>query len=464
MSQPFMNQDFLLQSQTAKALYHQHAANMPIIDYHCHIDPKEIYEDRRFSDLSELWLESDHYKWRAMRSCGVAEQYITGDATPYERFEHWANCLPRLIGNPLYHWTHLELQRYFDIHLPLSPKTCRQIWDEANNKLQTMTARGIVRASGVEVICTTDDPADDLHYHRLLLQEENLGFQVLPAFRPDRALDPAKPDYRNYLATLSTASGITIADYQQLKTTLVARLDAFHSLGARAADHGLPYISYEEKPSAEEVFAKALAGQPVSQGEADAFRSQLLVFLSGEYRKRNMVMQLHFGVVRNVNPVAFAKLGPDTGFDTIWGRDQTGLALGHLLGRMEQAGGLPRTILYSLNPTDNAQIGAAIGAFQSQEHPGKIQHGSAWWFNDTKTGMVEQITSLANFSALGHFIGMLTDSRSFVSYTRHEYFRRILCNLIGTWVEQGEYPSDQETLGQLVEDICYRNAKRYFGL
>lgn len=464
MGKPFMDKDFLLSGDTARKLYHDHAAQMPIIDYHCHIDPREIYEDKVFNDLTEVWLGGDHYKWRAMRSNGVAEEYITGQSsTPYEKFERWAATMPKMIGNPLYHWTHLELQRYFGIHEPLTPDTCRAIWDKGNEQLKGMSARSIIARSGVKAICTTDDPADDLRWHKLIAQDASFACRVLPAFRPDKALNIDKPGFKEYLARLGEAAGLSIDSLSGLKEALRQRLDYFVSLGCPASDHGLDYMMFEQG-DADAILRKVLRGEAFSRVEADAFKTEVMTYLAGLYRERGVVMQLHYGAVRNNNPSAMAALGPDTGFDAIWGAPDSGAKLGALLGHMEQGGGLPKTIIYSLNPGDNAQIGSIIGCFQRPEHPGWVQHGSAWWFNDTKTGMIEQITSLANFSVLGNFIGMLTDSRSFLSYTRHEYFRRILCELIGTWVDNGEYPRDMALLGRMVEDISYNNTAAYFGL
>lgn len=464
MGKSFMDMDFLLSGEIARRLYHGHATNMPIIDYHCHIDPQQIYEDKVFADLTEVWLGGDHYKWRAMRSNGVAEEYITGTATtPYQKFEQWAATMPKLIGNPLYHWTHLELQRYFGIYEPLTPDTCRAIWERGNEQLKALSARAIIAKSKVKAICTTDDPADDLRWHKLIAEDKTFDCKVLPAFRPDKALNIDKPGFTDYLTRLGEAAGVSIDSVSALKEALRKRLDYFVSLGCRASDHGLDYIMYEQgDPDA--TLKKALGGQVVSREEADAYKTEVMAYLAGLYRERGVVMQMHYGAVRNNNPQAMADLGPDTGFDAIWGAPDSGAKLGALLGHMERQGGLPKTIIYSLNPTDNAQIGAIIGCFQRPEHPGWVQHGSAWWFNDTKTGMIEQITSLANLSVLGNFIGMLTDSRSFLSYTRHEYFRRILCDLIGGWVENGEYPCDMPLLGRMVEDISYNNTAAYFGL
>lgn len=464
MSTAFMNQDFLLSTPIARTLYHTHAKPMPIIDYHCHINPKQIAEDHVFADLTEAWLGGDHYKWRAMRANGIAERFITGDAQPFEKFLAWASTLPGLIGNPLYHWTHLELQRYFGIYEPLTPQTCQSIWERANQQLSGLSVREIIRRSKVTALCTTDDPADDLRWHQLLKRDPGSPCLVLPAFRPDKALNIDKPGFADYLTQLGKAADLRIDSLDSLKTALANRLQFFVKNGCKAADHGLDYMMCENDGDADAIFKKALGAEAVSLKEAEAFKTHLLCFLAQRYREHGIVMQLHFGAVRNNNPTAFYTLGPDTGFDAIWGAPNTGARLGALLGLMESQGGLPKTILYSLNPTDNAQIAAMIGCFQTAEHKGKIQHGSAWWFNDSKTGMTEQITNLANHTVLAHFIGMLTDSRSFLSYTRHEYFRRILCDTLGQWVEQGEYPRDMAYLGQVVADISYHNAVRYLGL
>ncbi len=465
MGKPFMDQDFLLSNDTARTLYHEHAAGMPIIDYHCHIDPRQIYEDARFSSLTQAWLGGDHYKWRAMRSNGIDEKYITGTQTgDYEKFEKWAQTLPRLIGNPLYHWTHLELQRYFGITQPLTPASCKSIWDRANEQLPELSVRRIITQSKVRVICTTDDPTDDLRWHRLIKEDKGFACRVLPAFRPDKAMNIDKAGFVQYIRKLGQSCGLEIRDLDTLKDALRSRLTYFKFMGCAASDHGLDYIMFEEAPDAGLVFKKALNDEKLTQQEADVYKTAVLVYLAQLYKEQGIVMQLHFGAVRNNNLQAFARLGSDTGFDAIWGKSGSGANLGKLLGLMDSRGNLPKTIIYSLNPCDNAQIGAIIGCFQSAEYPGKVQHGSAWWFNDTKTGMTEQLTSLANLSALGNFVGMLTDSRSFLSYTRHEYFRRILCNLIGAWVDNGEYPRDMAQLGAMVEDICYNNAMGYFGL
>jgi glucuronate isomerase len=464
LKKPFMDENFLLNNDTARTLYHQYAAQMPIVDYHCHIDPREIYEDRIFRDMTEIWLGGDHYKWRALRSDGVEERYITGDALPYEKFERWARVMPRMIGNQLYHWTHLELQRYFGISEPLSPCNAQAIWEKGNAMLPGLSARTIIKKSRVKAICTTDDPADDLQWHRLIKEDQSFSCLVLPTFRPDKAMNIDKPGYTEYLLKLGRACGFQIDSLAALKEALRMRLAFFVESGCRITDHGLDYVVFKQGHDADQVLQNALAGKAPTREQADAFKTDLLCYLAGLYREHGIVMQLHFGAVRNNSPKNFKKLGPDTGYDAIWGSADTGYRLGSLLGHIEEQVGLPKTIIYSLNPADDAQIDAMIACFQDASYPGKIQHGSAWWFNDSKEGMTAQIKSLANLSVLGNFVGMLTDSRSFLSYTRHEYFRRILCNLLGTWVENGEYPDDMDTLGNMVKDICFNNAVNYLGL
>ncbi len=464
---PFLSDDFLLSTETAQKLYHGTAESLPIVDYHCHVSPKEIYEDRRFENLTEVWLSGDHYKWRLMRSNGVEEYYITGDADPYEKFLRFAEVLPKAIGNPMYHWCHLELKNYFGYTGVLSAKTAKEVWELTKKKLRepTMSVRGIIRKSNVAFIGTTDDPIDSLEYHKKLAEDTSMTVTVAPSFRPDKALNIEKSGFAEYIEKLSAVSGIAVTDMESLKAALRNRMEHFHRHGCRASDHGLDRAVYAETNKAvlDAVLRKALEGKKVDEIEADAVKTDLLLFCAGEYVRLGWVMQIHYNCLRNPNSVMLERLGPDTGFDVI-GPDNGVSRLAKLLDRMYSAGKLPRTIIYSLDATDNAAIDTLLGAFQGTEVPGKIQHGSAWWFNDNKTGMQEQLTSLANLSLLGNFVGMLTDSRSFLSYTRHEYFRRILCDLIGTWVENGEYPNDEETLSELVRGICYRNAHRYFGL
>lgn len=461
-----MDEDFLLESDTAKTLFHSYAKEMPILDYHCHISPKEIAEDRRFENITQVWLGGDHYKWRQMRSNGVEEKYITGDAGDREKFQKWAETLEKAIGNPLYHWSHLELQRYFDYHGVLNSDTAEEVWELCNRKLQEegMSARGMIKKSGVTLLCTTDDPADDLCYHKQIKEDASFDVQVLPAWRPEAAMKIAAPGFADYMKRLSGAAGISIQSFSDLKLALLNRLAFFAEMGCKASDHSLDYAMYvpASEEEVEKIFAKALSGERVSYEEDLKYKTAILVFLAKEYKRLDWAMQLHYGVKRDNDKPRYRALGPDTGFDCI-DTYTPSAQLADLLNAMAENDGLPKTILYSLNPSDNAAIGTVLGCFQDSSCVGKIQQGSAWWFNDNKQGMVDQMTSLANLGLLSNFVGMLTDSRSFLSYTRHEYFRRILCNLIGNWVENGEYPWDEKRLGKMVQDIAYRNAVRYFG-
>lgn len=462
----FLSADFLLRNPTAVRLFHEHAAHMPIYDYHCHIDPKDIYEDRGFENITQVWLGGDHYKWRIMRSNGVDEYYITGDAPDREKFQKFAEALPRAIGNPMYHWCHLELKNFFGYQGVLNGETAQEVWDLALQKLAEpgFRARGLITRSNVAMLGTTDDPCSDLRYHKLLA-ESDFQTKVCPSFRPDPALNLHKPGFAAYIRKLEAASGMQISSASDVAKALTARIAYFDSVGCRASDHGLDYVMYTQATSEEieNAFQRALAGQPLSKREIEGYQTYLLLHCGREYAKLGWVMQLHFSCMRNPNSKAMSLLGPDTGFDCIAVTDSCA-ALYSLMDAWEREGNLPKTILYSLNPADDQWIDTLIGAFQGTELPGKIQHGSAWWFNDNKTGMQNQMISLANLGILGNFIGMLTDSRSLLSYARHEYFRRILCNLIGSWVENGEYPADMDFLGSMVEDICSNNAKRYFNL
>ncbi len=462
----FMDKDFLLSTPTAQTLYHEYAEKTPILDYHCHINPKEIAEDRRFENITQVWLGGDHYKWRFLRSCGVEERYITGDASDKEKFLKWAEVIGKAIGNPLYHWSHLELQRYFGYTGALNKKTAEEVWELCNARLSdpSMSARNLIRQSNVTLVCTTDDPVDSLEWHAAIAADESFDVQVLPAWRPDKAMNIEKPDYTDYIAKLSEVSGIPIGSFADLKAALVKRMDFFASMGCSVSDHGLEAVMYA--PAAveeiEAIFRKRLSGSALTREEELKFKTAFLLFVGSEYQKRNWVMQLHFGCKRDNNKPVYRKLGPDTGFDCI-NSDTPSAPLADFLNALEEAGGLPKTILYSLNPNDNEAIGTIIGCFQTSEAVGKIQQGSAWWFNDHKIGMENQMLSLANLGNLSGFVGMLTDSRSFLSYTRHEYFRRILCNLIGNLVENGEFPADMDILSEIVKDISYYNAVRYFG-
>ena len=462
----FMDQDFLLSTDTAKTLFHEHAAKMPILDYHCHINPEEIAKDRKFENITQVWLGGDHYKWRQMRSNGVDEKYITGDASDREKFQKWAETLEKAIGNPLYHWSHLELQRYFGYHGYLNGKTAEEVWNLCNAKLREdgMSVRNLIRQSNVTLLCTTDDPADSLEWHKVIAEDATLEVRVRPAWRPDKAMNIEKPDYAEYLVKLGDAAGMEIRSFGDLKTALKKRMEFFDSMGCKVSDHALEYVMYApaEESRIEELFSKRLEGKALTKEEVLQFKTAYMIFVGKEYHRLGWAMQLHYGCKRDNNVFRFGQLGPDTGYDCI-DNYAPSAQMADFLNALNATDQLPKTIIYSLNPNDNAAIGTILGCFQDAGTVGKIQQGSAWWFNDHKTGMTEQMTSLANLGLLGNFIGMLTDSRSFLSYTRHEYFRRILCELIGGWVENGEYPVDMGVLGGMVEDISYRNAVRYFG-
>ena len=464
----FLTDDFLLDTPAARTLYHQYAAKMPIADYHCHIAPKDIFEDRRFENITQVWLGGDHYKWRLMRSNGVEERYITGDAPDREKFQKFAEALPRAIGNPMYHWCPLELKNYFGYTGVLNAASAEEVWQLCNEKLQkdaSMSARGLILASNVAMIGTTDDPCSDLVWHEKLAADGSFPVQVCPSFRPDPAVNLHKPGFAAYIQKLAEVTGRSIATVEDVRAALSDRIEYFDAHGCRSADHGLDYVMFRPvgDEAATAALQKALAGETLTLEEAEGYQTALLLHCAAEYARRGWVMQLHFSCMRNPNSRMLAALGPDTGFDCIAVTDSCA-ATYKLLDALEARGQLPKTVLYSLNPADNAWLDTLLGAFQGPEVAGKIQHGSAWWFNDHKAGMTEQLTSLANLSVLGNFIGMLTDSRSLLSYARHEYFRRVLCSLIGRWVENGEYPADMDTLGALVQDICFNNAKRYFDL
>ena len=464
---PFLCPDFLLKTETAKRLYHTVAKDLPIIDYHCHVSPKEIFEDRHFANITEVWLGGDHYKWRLMRSNGVEEYYITGDAPDREKFQKFAEALPKAIGNPMYHWCHLELKTYFGYNGILNGETAGEVWELAQEKLAQpdMGVRGLIEKSNVYMIGTTDEPVDDLQWHKKLAEDPSFTTVVAPSFRPDKALNLDKPGWREYIAKLSQVSGVEITDLGSLKAALADRIAFFAENGCKASDHGLDYMAFREATDEElnAIVKGGLAGEKTSVEDAEKLRTALLVFCAEEYCKHDIAMQIHYNCLRNPNSKMLASIGPDTGFDCI-GPHNGGPALAKLLDALYQQDTLPRTILYSLDAGDNAFLDTLMGAFQGLQFPGKIQHGSAWWFNDNKTGMQEQLTSLGNLGILGNFIGMLTDSRSFLSYTRHGYFRRILCDLVGTWVENGEYPNSEKDLREIISGICYYNAKRYFNI
>ena len=465
---PFLNDNFLLTTPTARTLYRDFAAKQPIIDYHCHIDPKEIYEDRRFDDLARLWLGGDHYKWRLLRANGVEEKYVTGGEDGWEKFRRFAEVLPKAIGNPMVHWCHLELKNYFGWEGFLSGETTREVWESCNEKLRSdpgFSARGLILRSKVEMIGTTDDPCDSLEWHEKLAADTGFPVKVYPTFRPDKALNIHKSGFVDYIRHLENVVGHSLSNLSDVKQALTDRIAYFAAHGCRAADHGLDYVSFQRLSefALNLGFRSVMSGGEITTEGAEAWQTELLLHCAREYARRGLVMQIHYSCLRNPHTRAFAALGPDTGFDCMALTDSGG-ALAKLLDELEKTDSLPRTILYSLNPGDNTFLDTLIGSFQGPGIPGKLQHGSAWWFNDNKAGMTDHLTSLANQGLLGNFVGMLTDSRSFLSYARHEYFRRILCDLLGKWAENGEYPADISLLADLTEDICYRNAKRYFNL
>lgn len=474
----FIDKDFLLKTETAKYLFHTYAENLPLVDYHCHLNPREIYEDRRFDNLAEVWLggmqpdgsySGDHYKWRVMRSNGVPEDFITGEKPAYERFLKFVESLEMAIGNPMYHWCHMELQKFFGIYEPLTVESAERIWNRCNHMLRNdpdMTARGLIQKSNVAFIGTTDDPIDDLSWHEKLAADPGFPVTVAPSFRPDKAINIHKEGWAAYMEKLAASVGKQqLATVEDVLAALTDRVEFFHARGCKASDHGLDYVPFQNYTvaQADAVYQKALRGENLSAEEIDGYQTVLLLHMAKEYHRLDIAMQLHYSCMRNNNTRIFKRQGPDTGVDAI-AQNTCGGNIARLLAVLDEAGSCPKTILYSLNPADNAQLGSIIGCFQDSTVPGKLQHGSAWWFNDHKTGMQEQMTVLANLGLLGNFIGMLTDSRSFLSYPRHDYFRRILCNMIGNWVENGEYPNVESSLKKIVEGICYGNAKRYFGL
>ncbi len=467
----FMDADFLLDTDVAKKLYHESAKDEPIIDYHCHLIPSEIAQNKKFDNLSEIWLGGDHYKWRAMRSVGIDEKLITGDSDPYDKFLAWAKTMPQLLGNPLYHWSHLELQRYFDIYEPFNEKSAPTIWQITKEKLQSddLSVKGIFSSFHVAAVGTTDDPASSMETH-ISIRDGNadiglIDTKVLPSFRPDKSILIENAEFPSYIETLSKSANIMINSVEDLLSALKSRLEVFVEAGCRATDHGLPMIPYEiMSPSEiENIFQKRMNGEAITKREAEAFGTKVLLFLAKEYARHNIVMQLHLNAIRNLNPPKFKTLGPDTGYDAA---HDLPLAekLSQFLGALESNSTLPKTILYSLNSKDYYSMGSIMGAFQGDGVKGKIQLGSGWWFCDHKEGIYEQMKILANLGSLPRFIGMLTDSRSFLSYPRHEYFRRILANLLGSWVVNGEIPNDPVLLNTVMKDISFRNAKEYFNL
>lgn len=460
----FLDSDFLLSTETAKTLYHGTAETLPIIDYHCHINPREIAEDRTFDSITQVWLGGDHYKWRLMRAAGIPEDRVTGGASDWEKFYAFAQTMPQIIGNPVYHWSHLELQRAFGITTPLTPESARSIYDEANEKLKSRSARQLMRQFQVKAICTTDDPADDLRWHEAIAADETMEIKVLPAFRPDKAVNVEKAGFAAYIKRLSGVVGRELSSAEDVTAALLERMDYFHARGCLCADHGLDYCMYADPNSAaaNTAFQKAMAGGTPSKTEADAYKTLITAACAKKYAEVNWVMQIHFGCLRDNNKPAAAVMGPDHGHDAVNSRSGAE-NLAPLLNAFAENGGLPKLIVYSLNPVDNTAIDSILSCFQGGGVPGKLQHGSAWWFNDNRPGMRAHLTDLACNGVLGRFVGMLTDSRSFLSYPRHEYFRRILCELLGEWVESGQYPNDGAYLSKLTADICYHNTNHFFG-
>lgn len=474
----FMDEDFLLDNDTAKHLYFDYAAPLPIIDYHCHIDARQIYEDVRFDNICDLWLggrtpsgscAGDHYKWRLMRANGTSEEFVTGHGDQAGRFKEFAKAVSFSAGNPMYHWCNLELQRYFGITEPLCEDNAESVMKRCNELLacdSSLSARGIIQKSNVEFVGTTDDPADSLEWHEKLAKEEGLSFTVRPSFRPDRAINIAKSGFAEYIGELAHSVGRKSLDtLRDVTDALSERLEYFVSHGCVAADHGLDFVPFRmvTEEECDRIFQNAMRGESISAEDAEGYATSVLLALARQYSRLGVVMELHFSCIRNVNERKFNELGPDSGYDTIAkSRGTDGLA--RFLSELDRTGELPKTVIFSLDPSDNELVGALIGCFQSPEIPGKIQQGPAWWFNDNRDGIERQLKSLANCGILGNFIGMLTDSRSFLSYTRHEYFRRILCNMLGGWVESGEYPDDDRMLRRITEGISYYNARHYFGL
>ena len=467
MNDIFITENFLLMNDTAVELYHRYAKDQPIIDYHCHLSPKEIAENRRFENMSQIWLAGDHYKWRAMRTCGVPEKFITGGASDWEKFQAWAETVPKTLRNPLYHWTHMELKRPFGItDVLLDGSTAKGIWDRCNAKLaeQEFTTRGILKQMNVHVVCTTDDPVDNLSYHQQLKADSSFPVRVLPAFRADMAMNIERgPAFLSYVEKLGASADVHITSYKQLLDALHKRHAYFHSQRCRLSDHGLEnvYIEAYTEKEIEKIFSRALSGAPLDAASVLKFKSALLFELCLMDHESGWVQQFHLGALRNTNPRMYRELGPDTGYDSI---GDFGIAqpLVKLFALLEDRDALAKTIIYNLNPADHEIVGTLIGNFQDGRTPGKIQHGSAWWFLDQKDGIERQLNSLSNMGILSRFVGMLTDSRSFLSYPRHEYFRRILCNILGEEIEKGLVPNDIALVGGMVKDICYNNARLYF--
>ena len=461
----FMDKDFLLDTDSAKKLFHDFAENMPVCDYHCHLNPKEIFENKPPESITELWLSGDHYKWRAMRSCGVEERYCTGNATDREKFQKFAYALQYCIGNPLYHWAHIELQRYFGIDTPLNAKTADEIFDKANEAIRNGDFRpqSLIMKSNVRVVCTTDDPVDDLKYHKLLKDVKGFDCRVLPSFRPDRALNAHLDGFADYIRSLSEAADVEINSYKDVIAALLKRADYFDSVGCKVSDQAFDYPPYSVASDDEidEIFCRAMNGEKITTDECDKYRTPILLALGEKYHELGWAMEIHIGAMRNNNTLMFNKIGADTGFDSV-GDCEIAQPLSRFLDALNVKDRLPKTILFNLNDKDNTVLGTMLGNFQSSDAESKIQFGPAWWFLDTMDGMANQMKTLGNLGVLGKFVGMETDSRSFTSYGRHEYFRRIMCALLGRWVEDGWYAYDEDILKEIVQGICYNNAIKYF--
>ncbi len=461
----FMDKDFLLDTDTARKLFHEFAENMPICDYHCHLSPKEIYENKAPESITELWLSGDHYKWRAMRSCGVEEKYCTGDASDREKFEKFAYTLQYCIGNPLYHWAHIELQRYFGINTPLNAKTADEIFDRANEAIKNgdFAPQSLIMKSNVRVVCTTDDPIDDLKYHKLLKDVEGFDCKVLPSFRPDKALNAHLDGFADYINSLADVCGMEIKSYKDVIKALLMRADYFDSIGCRVSDQAFDYPPYApaDDDEIDEIFSRAMRGEKITCAECDKYRTPVLLALGEKYHELGWAMEIHIGAMRNNNTLMFNRIGADTGFDSV-GDCEIAQPLSRFLDALNADNKLPKTILFNLNDKDNTVLGTMLGNFQNSDAESKIQFGPAWWFLDTMDGMTNQMKTLGNLGVLGKFVGMETDSRSFTSYGRHEYFRRIMCALLGRWVEDGWYAYDEDILREIVQGISFNNAMKYF--
>lgn len=461
----FMDKDFLLDTDSAKKLFHDFAENMPICDYHCHLSPKEIYENKQPENISQLWLSGDHYKWRAMRSCGIDEKYCTGDASDKDKFLKFAEALQYCIGNPLYHWAHIELQRYFGVETPLNAKTAQDVYDRANDAIAKGDFRPqtLITKSNVKIVCTTDDPVDNLEYHKLLKNVDGFDCKVLPSFRPDKALNIHLKGFKEYISELGKATNTQINSYKDVIDALLNRVDYFNEVGCKVSDQAFDYVpfSIQTDDEIECVFRKALNGESITQSEGDGYRTAVLLALGEKYHQLDWAMEVHIGAMRNNSTRLFNKLGADVGFDSV-GDCEIAVGLSRFMDALDIKGVLPKTILFNLNDKDNTVLATMLGNFQGTEAESKIQFGPAWWFLDTMDGMTNQMKSLGNLGVLGKFVGMETDSRSFTSYGRHEYFRRIMCRLLGKWIEDGWYAYDEEIVKEIVQGICYNNAIKYF--